>query len=49
MGKGSTQRPTDKKQFDDNYDRIFGRKDKSDDQPTPQRKETPDGRQEPTR
>jgi hypothetical protein len=25
-GKGSKQRPTDKKKFDDNYDRIFGKK-----------------------
>ena len=24
MSKGSKQRPTDKKKFDDNYDRIFG-------------------------
>lgn len=27
-GKGSRQRPTDKKQFDDAYDRIFGKKNK---------------------
>jgi len=26
MSKGSTQRPTDKSQFDRNYDRIFGNK-----------------------
>ena len=26
-GKGSDYRPTDKKKFDDNYDRIFGKKD----------------------
>lgn len=25
MSKGSTQRPGDKKAFDDNYDRIFNR------------------------
>tara|TARA_R100000951_G_C2582360_1_gene162349 strand:+ start:127 stop:411 length:285 start_codon:yes stop_codon:yes gene_type:complete len=25
MGKGSKQRPTDKAAFDDNFDRIFGR------------------------
>ena len=25
-GKGSLQRPTDKKKFDENYDRIFGNK-----------------------
>ncbi len=25
-GKGSKQRPTDKKSFDENYDRIFGKK-----------------------
>ena len=25
-GKGSKQRPTDKKKFDENYDRIFGKK-----------------------
>ena len=24
MGKGSTQRPVDKKKFDNNWDRIFG-------------------------
>lgn len=27
-GKGSKQRPTDKKKFDDNWDRIFGKKEK---------------------
>ena len=26
-GKGSKQRPTDKSKFEDNYDRIFGKKD----------------------
>jgi len=25
-GKGSKQRPTDRKKFDKNYDRIFGNK-----------------------
>jgi len=25
-GKGSKQRPTDKKKFDDNWERIFGKK-----------------------
>lgn len=25
-GKGDIQRPTDKKKFDDNYERIFGRR-----------------------
>ena len=25
-GKGSARRPTDKKKFDDNWDRIFGKK-----------------------
>ena len=25
-GKGSSQRPTDKKKYDDNYDKIFGKK-----------------------
>jgi hypothetical protein len=25
-GKGSKQRPTDKGKFDDNYERIFGKK-----------------------
>lgn len=25
-GKGSKQRPTDKKKFDDNWDRIFNKK-----------------------
>lgn len=27
-GKGSKQRPTDKKKFDENYERIFGKKKK---------------------
>ena len=27
MGKGSVVRPTDKKSFDSNYDKIFGVKD----------------------
>ena len=27
-GKGSEQRPTDKKKFDENFDRIFGKKEK---------------------
>ena len=27
-GKGSKQRPTDRLKFDENYDRIFGKKDK---------------------
>jgi hypothetical protein len=25
-GKGSTQRPTDRKKFDENFERIFGKK-----------------------
>ena len=25
-GKGSNQRPTDKKKYNDNYDKIFGKK-----------------------
>ena len=25
-GKGSKQRPTDKQRFDENFDRIFGKK-----------------------
>ena len=29
-GKGSKQRPTDKQQFDENYDKIFGKKPKED-------------------
>lgn len=47
MSKGSTQRPTDKKQFDANYDRIFGRRDKEtqNDESTPERRED-DGKQE---
>lgn len=28
MSKGSKQRPTDKKKYDDNYERIFGKKKK---------------------
>lgn len=35
MSKGSTQRPTDKKRFDESYDKIFGKK------PT---KEVPNGK-----
>ena len=27
-GKGSKQRPTDKNKFDENFDRIFGKKEK---------------------
>ena len=27
-GKGSTPRPTDKQKFDENYDKIFGKKPK---------------------
>ena len=27
-GKGSKQRPTDRKKFDENYDRIFNKKKK---------------------
>lgn len=26
MGKGSTRRPTDEKTFQENYDKIFGKK-----------------------
>jgi hypothetical protein len=26
MGKGSTRRPTDEKTYQDNFDRIFGKK-----------------------
>jgi len=29
-GKGSKPRPVDKKKFDDNWDRIWGKKDKKD-------------------
>ena len=32
MSKGSTPRPVDKKKYDENYDRIFGKKKKE--QPT---------------
>jgi hypothetical protein len=28
-GKGSAVRPVDKKKYDDNFERIFGKKDKS--------------------
>jgi hypothetical protein len=28
MSKGSTARPTDPKKYSENYDRIFGKKDK---------------------
>jgi len=30
-GKGDKQRPTDKKKFDENFDRIFGKKEKTED------------------
>lgn len=33
-GKGSKQRPTDKKKFDENYDRIFGKPKKKDEKNT---------------
>jgi hypothetical protein len=42
MSKGSTQRPTDKSQFDLNYDRIFGRKEENKDgtnRSTPEREQ----------
>jgi len=29
-GKGSLQRPTDRKKFDENFDRIFGKKEVKD-------------------
>jgi len=29
-GKGSKQRPTDRKKFDENFDRIFGKKEVKD-------------------
>ena len=29
-GKGDKQRPTDKKKYDEGYDRIWGNKDKKD-------------------
>ena len=29
-GKGSKQRPTDRKKFEENFDRIFGKKKKED-------------------
>jgi hypothetical protein len=31
MSKGSKQRPTDKKKFDENYDKIFRKKKKNED------------------
>jgi hypothetical protein len=33
MSKGSKQRPTDKKKYDEGWDRIFGKKDKKEKQP----------------
>ena len=30
-GKGSKQRPTDKKKYEDNWERIFGNKKKTED------------------
>ena len=33
-GKGSNSRVSDKKAFDDNYEKIFARKDKPDKQPS---------------
>ena len=36
MSKGSSQRPTDKKKFNENYDLIFKKpKEEKNDQPTP--------------
>ena len=29
MGKGSSRRPTDDKKFSENFDRIFGKKEKN--------------------
>ena len=33
MSKGSTARPTDQKKYSENYDRIFGNKDKKESKP----------------
>ena len=33
MSKGSSPRPVDKKKFDDNYDRIFGKKEQQPKEP----------------
>ena len=37
-GKGSKQRPTDKKKFDEAYDRIFGKKRSKQDSGQPERR-----------
>jgi len=37
-GKGSKQRPTDKKKFDEAYDRIFGKKRSTQDSGQPERR-----------
>ena len=37
MSKGSSQRPTDKQKYDDQYEAIFGKKNKE--QSVPNRKE----------
>lgn len=35
MGKGSTRRPTDEKKYQDNWDKIFGKKKgKKDEEPS---------------
>ncbi len=39
-GKGSKQRPTDKKKFDENWDRIFGKKPKPAGEDSPCRVDT---------
>ena len=38
-GKGSKQRPTDKNKFDDNWERIFGKKSKETRPREPERKQ----------
>ena len=40
MGKGSGRRPTDKKKFEDNFDRIFNNKKDKDGKDKPNPKDT---------
>lgn len=42
-GKGSKTRPTDKKRFDDNYDLIWGNKNKKKDQKDEKTTNSPTG------
>lgn len=41
MSKGSRQRPHNKKKFDENYDRIFGKRGRTPPQKAPEKPQEP--------